>query len=264
MIALSPRIVFIVASCFLAIVNASIFLEDIEDLMAMTKYVISKFETQTLAGRYVAQVPLVVLEQMSFSPDAELDDEAEHEKKDIWPMLLAFSELETTLSKKLRKRNNRPDFPWENPYCDSIIASYHDHMNQTTHFLALLMKLKPLPSTSSAFISNQGEKLYLQIERMQKLWASRNGASDPSNTSYSTLFPRHSERELNKRQGLPPSNTQLQKGSFIEQRQSLYKATHCFLHGPIRELLRRDVEIVELLNDLIDQYWSECSTPHHS
>lgn len=184
MIALSPRVVFIVASCFLAIVNASISLEDIEDLTAMTKYVSSKFETQTLAGRDVAQQPLMVPEQMFLSPDAELDDEAEHEKKDIWPMLIAFSELGTTLSKKLRKRDNRPDFPWENPHCDSIIASYHGHMNQTIHFLALLMELKPIPSTSSAFISNQGEKLYLQIERMQKLWASRNGVSDPSDTSY--------------------------------------------------------------------------------
>ena len=185
MIALSPRgVVFIVASCFLAIVNASIFLEDIEDLTAMTKYVISKFETQTLAGRHEAQQPLMVPEQMSFSPDADLDDEAKHEKKDIWPMLIAFSELGTTLSKKLRKQSSRPDFPGENPHCDSIIASYHDHMNQTTHFLALLMELKPVPSTSSVFVSNQGEKLYLQIEGMQKLWASRNGVSDPWDTRY--------------------------------------------------------------------------------
>lgn len=78
------------------------------------------------------------------------------------------------------------------------------------------------------------------------------------------MFPRHSERALNKMQSLPPSNPQLQKGSFIEQRQSLYKATHCFLNGAIRELLRRDVEIVELLNDLIDQYWSEYSIPQRS
>lgn len=43
-----------------------------------------------------------------------------------------------------------------------------------------------------------------------------------------------------------------QQRSFIEQQMMLYSSTGCF--GKSKEVLRRDVEIVEYLNDLIDLF----------
>jgi len=43
-----------------------------------------------------------------------------------------------------------------------------------------------------------------------------------------------------------------QERSFIEQQMSLYSATGCF--GKSQEVLRRDVEVVEYINDLIDTF----------
>lgn len=58
---------------------------------------------------------------------------------------------------------------------------------------------------------------------------------------------------------MPKSTTLIlsQKGnaqnlSFIEQRQTLYRTTGCF--PDMKKVLRRDVEVVELLNDVIDAY----------
>ena len=260
MVALSPRLRFLLATCFFTIVNANIRFEDIDDLTALTKDAISKFPAQPVAGHDQAQELLVVSDQAPLSSDTELDKKAKHERKDIEPILNAFSELGSTLSIRLRKPSNRA--PWWYPVstCDStIITSYHDHMNQTTHFLALLMELKPIPTISSLFVSNQGEKLFLQIERMQTLWASRNEVSGRSPPV--AMLAEHLERVLKNTQGLPSPIPDLQRGSFIEQRQELYKRSGCFPFPGPDQILRRDVEIVELLNDLIDQYWSEYSTP---
>lgn len=43
-----------------------------------------------------------------------------------------------------------------------------------------------------------------------------------------------------------------QNRSFIEQQMAFYGATGCF--GKSQEVLRRDVEIVEFMNDLIDSF----------
>ena len=43
-----------------------------------------------------------------------------------------------------------------------------------------------------------------------------------------------------------------QDRSFIEQQLMFYSATGCF--GKSQEVLRRDVEIVEYMNDLIDSF----------
>jgi hypothetical protein len=43
-----------------------------------------------------------------------------------------------------------------------------------------------------------------------------------------------------------------QNRSFIEQQIGLYSATGCF--GKSQEVLRRDVELVEYMNDLIDTF----------
>ena len=43
-----------------------------------------------------------------------------------------------------------------------------------------------------------------------------------------------------------------QHRSFIEQQLELYKETKCF--GKDNEVLRRDVEVVEYMNDLLDNF----------
>jgi len=43
-----------------------------------------------------------------------------------------------------------------------------------------------------------------------------------------------------------------QKKSFIEQQMALYSSTSCF--GSSNEVLKRNVEIVEYMNDLIDTF----------
>lgn len=44
-----------------------------------------------------------------------------------------------------------------------------------------------------------------------------------------------------------------QDRSFIEQQMAVYGATGCF--GKSKEVLRRDVEVVEYLNDLMDSFY---------
>lgn len=45
-----------------------------------------------------------------------------------------------------------------------------------------------------------------------------------------------------------------QDRSFIEQQLYLYKATECFGKKLNGDVLRRDVEVVEYLNDVIDMF----------
>jgi len=57
-------------------------------------------------------------------------------------------------------------------------------------------------------------------------------------------------------QGLWASrSTNSQNRSFIEQQLSMYKETNCFGKSINQEVLRRDVEIVEFLNDLMDEFY---------
>lgn len=48
------------------------------------------------------------------------------------------------------------------------------------------------------------------------------------------------------------SKQNIQNRSFIEQQMVLYSDTGCF--GRSQEVLRRDVEVVEYMNDLIDSF----------
>lgn len=227
MVALSPRLRFLLATCFFTIVNASIRFKDIDDLTTLTKDAISKFPAQTVAGHDQAQGLLVVSDQTSFSSDMELDKKAKHERKDIGPILNALSELGSTLSTLLRQPSNRAPLGYPSPTCDTIIISYHDHMNQTTHFLALLMELKPIPTNGSVFLSTQGEKLFLQIERMQKLWASRNEVSGRSPPV--AMLVGNLKRVLKKYRGCLPQPQPYREGALLSKDKNCIKEVAAFL-----------------------------------
>jgi len=118
----------------------------------------------------------------------------------------------------------------------------------------LLIELeKPLSSSASAlpekecqtvkkeyhaFLSSTVKFLH-EVEERHMVW--RWGSSSPVFDGVSWM------------QGLWASRkTNTQDRSFIEQQMSLYSATGCF--GKSQEVLKRNVEVVEYMNDLIDSF----------
>ncbi len=94
---------------------------------------------------------------------------------------------------------------------------------------------------------------------LQGLWASRTAVRplsiSPSIFLAEFLDPEYGRLEVDDRRrgGVKANRKQnSQNRSFIEQRMVLYAWTGCFANS--KEVLRRDVEVVEYMNDLIDLF----------
>ncbi|KAH6711209.1 hypothetical protein BKA61DRAFT_111460 [Leptodontidium sp. MPI-SDFR-AT-0119] len=100
------------------------------------------------------------------------------------------------------------------PDCDKVKNEYHAFLAATVRFLHVVQERQMVWRWGSDSAVFDG------VGWMQGLWASR--------------------------------STNSQNRSFIEQQMSLYAETGCFGKG--NEVLRRDVEVVEYLNDLLDLF----------
>ncbi|KAG4429103.1 hypothetical protein IFR05_015417 [Cadophora sp. M221] len=100
------------------------------------------------------------------------------------------------------------------PDCEQVKNEYHAFLAATVRFLHVVQERQMVWRWGSESAVFDG------VGWMQGLWASR--------------------------------STNSQNRSFIEQQMSLYAETGCF--GKSKEVLRRDVEVVEYLNDLLDLF----------
>jgi len=100
------------------------------------------------------------------------------------------------------------------PSCSKIVEEYHMFVASTTIFL------RTIDEKQQTFMWRGGSPVLPALSWLQALWASKN---------------------MNE-----------QRRSFIEQQLELYHHTGCF--GKSNEVLRRDVEIVEYMNNLIDSF----------
>jgi len=98
--------------------------------------------------------------------------------------------------------------------CSTVIDDYHLFLAATTIFL------RAISEKQQTYMWRGGSPVFDQLTWLQALWASRKANE--------------------------------QQASFIEQQLKLYSSTGCF--GKSNEVLRRDVEVVEFMNDLIDRF----------
>ncbi|KAK0109642.1 hypothetical protein ONS95_002323 [Cadophora gregata] len=98
--------------------------------------------------------------------------------------------------------------------CDQVKSEYHDFLAATVRFLHVVQERQMVWRWGADSAVFDG------VGWLQGLWASR--------------------------------STNSQNRSFIEQQMSMYAETECF--GKSNEVLRRDVEVVEYLNDLLDLF----------
>ncbi|RFU34643.1 hypothetical protein B7463_g1740, partial [Scytalidium lignicola] len=103
----------------------------------------------------------------------------------------------------------------ESPYdCPSTVGEFHSFLSATTIFLHSIQERQMI------WRWDHQSPVFDSVAWLQALWASR--------------------------------KANIQNRSFIEQQMVLYSDTGCF--GQSQEVLRRDVEIVEYMNDLIDSF----------
>ncbi|EDN96138.1 predicted protein [Sclerotinia sclerotiorum 1980 UF-70] len=100
--------------------------------------------------------------------------------------------------------------------CSNIKKDYDEFLKETTWFLYEIQERQMKWRWGGENAVKGG------LEWLQGLWASRRANS--------------------------------QDRSFIEQQMGLYRDTGCFAKLN-REVLRKDIEVVEYLNDLIDMFW---------
>jgi len=98
--------------------------------------------------------------------------------------------------------------------CKVVKEEYHAFLEATTKFIWEIQQRQLLWRWSAE------SGVYGGVSWMQGLWASRKSNS--------------------------------QNRSFIEQQMSMYSGTGCF--DDSKEILKRDVEVVEFLNDLLDTF----------
>jgi len=98
--------------------------------------------------------------------------------------------------------------------CPTISKEYHSFIEATVKFLYEIQERQMIWQWSAQ------SGVFDGVSWLQALWASR--------------------------------KTNTQERSFIEQQLALYSSTGCF--GKSKEVLRRDVEVVEFMNDLIDRF----------
>ncbi|KAF7864041.1 hypothetical protein EAF04_007006 [Stromatinia cepivora] len=100
--------------------------------------------------------------------------------------------------------------------CSSVKKDFDEFLKETTWFLYEIQERQ------MEWRWGGGSAVKGGLEWLQGLWASRRANS--------------------------------QDRSFIEQQMGLYRDTGCF-EKLNREVLRKDIEVVEYLNDLIDMFW---------
>ncbi|KAM3085393.1 hypothetical protein ACMFMG_002471 [Clarireedia jacksonii] len=127
-------------------------------------------------------------------------------------------ELNKPLSSSLSSFSSQsaPSQQEEEPNCPLIRKEFSLFLAQTTKFLYAIQEQQMRYAWKSDSLVRR------ELGWLQRLWASRKG------------------------------NTQ--ERSFIEQQMELYKGTECFKNMN-REVLRKNVEVVEYLNDLIEMFW---------
>ncbi|EKD14021.1 hypothetical protein MBM_07698 [Drepanopeziza brunnea f. sp. 'multigermtubi' MB_m1] len=133
-------------------------------------------------------------------------------------------ELEKPLSTMISQPSTTSDSLLANGYthtqthhldCTTVKGEYHAFLSSTVKFLYAVQERQQLWGWGTE------SGVYEGVSWMQALWASRK-----------------------------PNSQHL---SFIEQQMSCYADTGCF-GKKSREVLRRDVEVVEYLNDLMDMF----------
>ncbi|KAG9239695.1 hypothetical protein BJ875DRAFT_508831, partial [Amylocarpus encephaloides] len=107
-----------------------------------------------------------------------------------------------------------PQQPVEAQSCNKTIAEYHGFLAATVKFLNVVQERQMIWRWGHESAVKDG------VGWLQSLWAS--------------------------------SRPNSQHLSFIQQQLALYDTTGCF--GTTKEVLRRSVEVVEYLNDLIDEF----------
>ncbi|ESZ91907.1 hypothetical protein SBOR_7701 [Sclerotinia borealis F-4128] len=101
--------------------------------------------------------------------------------------------------------------------CTKVKKDFDEFLKETTWFLYEIQERQ------MKWRWGGGSAVKGGLEWLQGLWASREGNS--------------------------------QDRSFIEQQMGLYRDTRCFGGKLNKEVLRKDIEVVEYLNDLIDMFW---------
>ncbi|KAJ5035505.1 uncharacterized protein L3040_007972 [Drepanopeziza brunnea f. sp. 'multigermtubi'] len=124
-------------------------------------------------------------------------------------------ELEKPLSTMISQPSTTSDSLTHHLDCTTVKGEYHAFLSSTVKFLYAVQERQQLWGWGTE------SGVYEGVSWMQALWASRK-----------------------------PNSQHL---SFIEQQMSCYADTGCF-GKKSREVLRRDVEVVEYLNDLMDMF----------
>jgi len=128
--------------------------------------------------------------------------------------------LDTTILEMLNIPLSTPSSPSYSDQCPQIITEYHAFLSITTHFL------RAVEDKQFNYRWSASSSVFAGLGWLQGIWASR--------------------------------QTNIQHKSFIEQQMALYEWTDCFGgdggRGEKNEVLRRGVEVVEYVNDLLDTF----------
>ncbi|KAH9224396.1 hypothetical protein DL95DRAFT_350230 [Leptodontidium sp. 2 PMI_412] len=141
-------------------------------------------------------------------------DEGEIEDTVAAALRMLCTDILIELEKPLTATPSPSSISQTPPDCDKVKNEYHAFLAATVRFLHVVQERQMVWRWGSDSAVFDG------VGWMQGLWASR--------------------------------STNSQNRSFIEQQMSLYAETGCFGKG--NEVLRRDVEVVEYLNDLLDLF----------
>ncbi|KAJ8066116.1 hypothetical protein OCU04_005207 [Sclerotinia nivalis] len=126
------------------------------------------------------------------------------------------SDLLIELEKPLLSSDIAPEDTLTQLNCTNVKKDFDEFLKETTWFLYEIQERQ------MQWRWGGGSAVKGELEWLQGLWASRRANS--------------------------------QDRSFIEQQMGLYRDTGCFTKLN-REVLRKDIEVVEYLNDLIDMFW---------
>ncbi|CAD6442127.1 d7d8fa3d-c86e-4c0d-b15c-aa7deaf3af8d [Sclerotinia trifoliorum] len=126
------------------------------------------------------------------------------------------SDLLMELEKPLLSSHIAPEDTLTQLNCSNVKKDFDEFLKETTWFLYEIQERQ------MEWRWGGGSAVKGGLEWLQGLWASRRANS--------------------------------QDRSFIEQQMELYRDTKCFAKLN-REVLRKDIEVVEYLNDLIDMFW---------
>jgi len=165
-----------------------------------------------------------VIEKRSVNGRVELRDLRDRDDRDGEEVedtvTAALRILDTTILEMLNIPLSTPSSPSSSDQCPQIVAEYHDFLSITTHFL------RAIEDKQFNYRWGASSSVFEGLGWLQGIWASR--------------------------------KTNIQHRSFIEQQMALYEWTGCFGsdggRGEKNEVLRRGVEVVEYVNDLLDTF----------